>query len=97
MMKVAVEFFSLVEEITKVRKKEFILEKDKPNVMDLLYVLFEEFGPVFENVVLDEGSNILRPGILLAVNGKNSYLLQKTETLLNQGDRIVIGYAFRGG
>jgi len=97
MLKVAVEFFSLVEEITKVRKKEFILEKEKPNVIDLLHVLFEEFGPVFENVVFDEGSNNLRPGILLAVNGKNSYLLQKTETLLNEGDRIVIGYAFRGG
>ena len=97
MLKVAVEFFSLIEEITNIRKKEFILEKEKPNVMDLLYVLFEEFGSVFENVVFDEGSNKLRPGILLAVNGKNSYLLQKTGTLLNEGDRIVIGYAFRGG
>jgi molybdopterin converting factor small subunit len=96
-MKVAVEFFSLVEEITKVRKKEVILKKKQPQVMDLLQVLFEDFGPAFENAVFDGSSNDLKPGILVAVNGKNAYLLQGAGTALNEGDRIVIGFAFRGG
>ena len=97
MLKVEVEFFSLIEEITKVKKKEFTLEKEKPNVMDLLQTLFEEFGSVFENAVFESSSNNLKPGILVAVNGKNAYLQQGMGTALKGGDRIVIGYAFRGG
>ena len=97
MLKVEVEFFSLIEEITNVKKKEFTLEKDKPNVMDLLQILFKELGSAFEHAVFDRSSNNLKPGILVAVNGKNAYLLQGPGTLLNEGDLIVIGYAFRGG
>ena len=97
MLKVEVEFFSLIEEITNIKKKEVTLEKDKPNVMDLLQILFEEFGSAFENAVFDSSSNNLKPGILVAVNGKNAYLQQGTGTPLKGGDRIVIGYAFRGG
>jgi len=97
MLKVEVEFFSLIEEITNVKKKEVILEKDKPNVMDLLQILFEEFGSAFENAVFDSSSNNLKPGILVAVNGKNAYLLQGLETPIKEANKIVIGYAFRGG
>jgi len=97
MPKVAIEFFSLIEEITKVRKKEIILEKDAPSVADVLHVLTEEFGLSFEKAVFDRSSNTLKPGILVAVNGKNVYLLQGMGTGLNEGDVIVIGYAFRGG
>jgi len=97
MPKVEVEFFSLTEDLTKVKKQEVILEQETPNLMDLLQVLSEKFGLAFENAVFDRSSNSLKPGILVAVNGKNAYLLQGTGTCLNEGDHVVIGYAFRGG
>lgn len=97
MVKVELEFFSLIEEITNVKKKALILEGKSPNLMDMLEVLFREFGPTFEDAVFDRSSKNFKPGILVAVNGKNAYLLQGTGTVLNEGDRIAIGFAFRGG
>lgn len=97
MPKVEVEFFSIIEEITKVKKKTVLLENERPTLMDLLHVLFEEFGLAFEDAVFDRIGTTLKPGILVALNGKNAYLLEGTGTLLNAGDRIVIGFAFRGG
>jgi molybdopterin converting factor small subunit len=97
MLKIKVEFFSIIEDITHVKKKEVVLEKDSPTLMNLLHALFEEFGTAFEEAVFDRSGNNLKPGILVAVNGKNAYLLEGTGTLLNDGDYIVIGFSFRGG
>ena len=97
MVAVETEFFSLVEEITRVKRKQVILKKKSPNVIDLLDILSKEFGPRLEEAVYDRNSNTLKPGILVAINGKNSYLLKGVETPLKEGDTIVIGYAFRGG
>ena len=97
MVKLEIEFFSLVEDITNVKNKGIILQKNDPNVMDLFDILFNEFGSKFERAFFDRSSSNLKPGILVAVNGKNAYLLQGMETSLKEGDKIVIGYAFRGG
>lgn len=97
MVKVEVEFFSLIQEITKVKRKELILKKESPKLTDLLTLLFKEFGSQVEETVFDRLRNNLKPGILIAINGKNSYLLKGMETPLKDGDKIVIGYAFRGG
>ena len=97
MLKIKVEFFSIIEDITHVKKKEVVVEKDRPTLMDLLNALFEEFGAALEEAVFDRSGDTLKPGILVAVNGKNAYLLDGTATLLCEGDYIVIGFAFRGG
>lgn len=94
---IRVEFFSLIQVITGERYHEVSFEKECLTLKHLLNVIVDVFGPCLEEALLDLKSGQIKPTIMVAVNGKNSFFLGGIETLLRDGDKVAIGVVSAGG
>ena len=94
---IVVEFFSLVQKVTKERYHEVPFQKESLELKDLLNMIIERFGPRLEEALFDPKSSQLKPMIMVAVNGRNAFLLDGMETSLVDGDKVAIGVVSAGG
>ena len=96
-MKIEIEFFSVLQDLAKKKHHEVVLEKRSSKLLDLLNVISEDFGPQMGSAIFQSKEKGLHPGVIVAINGRNSNLAEGLDTLLKDGDKVVIGIAFRGG
>jgi molybdopterin converting factor small subunit len=92
-----VEFFSLIQVITEERYHEVSFEKESLALKDFLNTIIDVFGPRLKEALFDSNSRQLKPTIMVAVNGKNSFFLGGIEALLKDGDKVAIGVVSAGG
>ena len=91
MVKVIINFFTAIKEVTQKNNYEVFLDSTPPVLGELISRIIEEFGPGLESSILKEGTNALRPGIAVAINGRQSVFLKGMETPLKDGDKVSIG------
>lgn len=73
-----------------------IVEGERMTVQSLLERLVIKYGPLMEKELLQQGK--LREGIVLLVNGMNVLSLpEKFDTLLKDGDEVLIAIMVAGG
>lgn len=69
----------------------------EPRIVDVVRRLVSELGPVFKDSFLDPVLNSPLPHALILVNGVDIGVLQGMETLLREGDEVVILPVAHGG
>ncbi|MFB0543724.1 MAG: MoaD/ThiS family protein [Candidatus Bathyarchaeia archaeon] len=69
----------------------------EPRVGDVVQRLVSELGPVFKESFLDPVLNSPLPRALILINGLEVGVLQGMETLLRDGDEVVILPIAHGG
>ncbi|MFQ5999404.1 MAG: MoaD family protein [Candidatus Bathyarchaeia archaeon] len=92
MSKVKLRFLSTLA--TVVGRKE--LETEASTLKEALDALTAEYGDKFKTKVFDTTGNPKRQ-IKIYVNGKDIRFLNKLDTLLNDGDEVLILPAVTGG
>ncbi|MFH0812969.1 MAG: MoaD/ThiS family protein [Pseudomonadota bacterium] len=94
---IQVEFFSLIQMMTEERYHEVSFEKEPLTLRDLLNIIIDVFGPRLKEALFDLKSGQLKPMIMVAINGRNSFFLEGMETSLKDGDKVAIGVVAAGG
>jgi molybdopterin synthase sulfur carrier subunit len=79
---------------TAIGRKEF--ETEASTLKEALDALTEEYGEEFKTRIFDTSGNPKRV-IKIYVNGKDIRFLNKLDTLLNDGDEVLILPAVTGG
>jgi len=92
--KVKFLFFSTLQDLTKTNRIE--IDTDG-NVNAALDKIFEIYGDVFKNRIIDQNSGNIKQYIIVAVNRKDIRHLNGLETELNDNDEISILPAAAGG
>lgn len=92
-MRVKVEVLGYLRELAG--KKEFEIELTVPTVGGLIGSLSDAFGEDFKRVVVADGSEDFQ--VIIFVNGKDIDFLQKSRTLLGDGDKVVMAPVIGGG
>lgn len=92
--KVKFLFFSILQDLTKTNRIE--IDTDG-NVNAALDKIFEIYGDVFKNRIIDQNSGNIKQYIIVAVNRKDIRHLNGLETELNDNDEISILPAAAGG
>ena len=92
-----IEFFSVIQAITEEKYHEVSFENETLMVKDLLDIIIDEFGPRLKEALFDSNSRQLKPTIMVAVNGGNSFFLGGIEAFLKDGDKVAIGVVSAGG
>jgi len=84
--------FTKIKEI--IGKKKFFYEAS--SVENLLNKMFEEFGEILKNEILDINGEV-KKHYRIIVNGRNINLLEGFKTILNEGDMVAFMPAIAGG
>jgi molybdopterin synthase sulfur carrier subunit len=92
--KVKFLFFSILQDLTKTNRIE--IDTDG-NVNAALDKIFEIYGDIFKNRIIDQNSGNIKQYIIVAVNRKDIRHLNGLETELNDNDEISILPAAAGG
>ena len=92
--KVKFLFFSTLQDLTKTNRIE--IDTDG-NVNAALDKIFEIYGDIFKNRIIDQNSGNIKQYIIVAVNRKDIRHLNGLETELNDNDEISILPAAAGG
>jgi len=87
-LKITVKYFLDFKKISGHSKEEFFLENDKVNVKDIFKVLNEKYQIEFEKVV---------PKGIVMVNNRSINQLEKENTILKDGDTVIIMPMISGG
>lgn len=78
------------------REGKTVIERDNLTVDGLLECLIERYGPRMAEELMEDGR--LRKGLALLVNGRNVLSLpEKFETLLQEGDEVIVTIIVAGG
>lgn len=93
-IKATVKLFASFKEITKKREIEIEIEEGS-TILQLLEKLFEQFGPLREQI-FDE-NNMLNEWIQILKNGRSIKFLDGIETKLTNGDVIAVFPPVAGG
>lgn len=92
--KVKFLFFSTFQDLTKTNRIE--IDTDG-NVSAALDRIFEIYGDIFKNRIVDRDSGNIKQYIIIAVNRKDIRHLNGLDTELNENDEISILPAAAGG
>ena len=93
-IKTTVRFFASFKQITKKRELEIEIKEDS-TIFQLLEKLFDQFGPLREQI-FDE-NNMLNEWIQILKNGRSIKFLDGLETKLTDGDVIALFPPVAGG
>ena len=94
MPKVRFLFFSALQDLTKTNRVE--IDADG-TVKDALEKVFEVYGDLFKNSVVDRETGNIKRYIIVAVNRKDIRHLNGLDTALTANDEIAILPAAAGG
>jgi len=95
LIKVEVAFLSDVRRMTKEGKTNISLP-EKNSVRDLVVMLMERYGANFKEYMLSP-ENRLQKYMVILVNGRGIGILNGLETMLHEGDSVLIMPAVGGG
>jgi sulfur-carrier protein len=70
---------------------------DEARVKDLLFLMKTRWGEALSPHLFVEGTDTLIPHIRIMVNGRQIEYLDRTETLLREGDEVLILPLVAGG
>jgi len=94
---ITVEFFLPIREVAAEKQHNFCFDRECLSLGDLLRMIVVRFGPALEHSLFDSQSNQLKSMIMVAVNGRNAFLLDGMKTSLVDGDKVAIGVVSAGG
>ena len=94
MPKVKFLFFSALQDLTKTNKVDINVDG---NVNAALEKVFEIYGDILKNRVIDRGSGNIKRYIIVAVNRKDIRNLNGLNTALIENDELAILPAAAGG
>ena len=79
-------------------KQEITIEsEDKLKVIDVLNMLARTYGESFKNKVFDPKTGVVKPNLILALNGVHLDHLKSTETEIEDGSELLILSPTGGG
>lgn len=96
-MKVTVEYLGHIKQILAIREAEKVELKDQASLRDLLSFLARKYGEPFQKAVYEPKSIDLKPYYILSVNGLLLNQLKGLETMLKNGDHVVLMPIVTGG
>jgi len=96
MIKANVGFYSLITEVTKIKKMNVDLEENS-DINYLFEILFDRFGDDFEEMIFPNDPGKLNSRIIVMINDKNILDKNGLNTLINSGDEIAFLPAIAGG
>jgi len=95
LIEVEVTFLSDVRRMAEEGKTNISLS-EKKSVLDLIAILVERYGDNFKEFMLSP-ENRLQKYVVVLVNGRGVGILNGLETMLHEGDSILIMPAVGGG
>jgi molybdopterin synthase sulfur carrier subunit len=90
---IEIKFLTRFLEITGERKTQI---DDVDNVSDLVDLLLQKYGAKFKDLLLDNNGN-LRDYLKIMINGEDIRDLAELDTLLKDGDQVVMFQTIAGG
>jgi len=95
-MRVNVHYLSLVKSYTKNSQDEFNVKEAAP-LSEVLYDVAEKYGKPFTSEVYDPEHKEMKSTFVAMVNGVLMDQLQGVNTLLKDGDNVIIMSLMTGG
>ena len=95
-MQVKVHYISLVKSYTSKSQEEITLNQDDP-LARLLDKIASEYGKQFAAEVYDTNKKEMKPTFVAMVNGVLMDQLQGVNTILKDGDNIILMSLMTGG
>jgi molybdopterin converting factor small subunit len=95
-MKIKVHYISLVKSFTKTNQDEFDLKEDSA-LSDVLHKVAEKYGAPFTQEVYDTERREIKSTFVAMVNGVLIYQLKGINTILKDGDSIILMSLMTGG
>lgn len=96
MVKIQVHTILSLRELVGGNKKQIIEIEEVATVASALKKLSELYGEPFQNKIFDDDRNI-NPGIAMFVNGRVIGVLQGLDTVLEEGDELLLFPPVSGG
>ncbi|MEM2875995.1 MAG: MoaD family protein [Candidatus Bathyarchaeia archaeon] len=95
-MKVYVRYLGFIRSLLGTEREE-ILFNDGSTIRDLLNMIANKYGEKFQKEVYEPGMDDLRMGFILTVNGILMGQLNGVNTLLKEGDEVLLMTLASGG
>jgi len=95
-MKIKVHYISLVKGFTKTSQDEFDLKEDS-TLVDLLDNIAAKYGKPFSQEVYDPAKKEMKSTFVSMINGVLMDQLQGVNTVLKDGDNIILMSLVTGG
>ncbi len=96
-MKVTVDYLGYIKSLIGVTQAEPIELQPEATVRDLLDTLAKNHGDPFRKVIYELGNADLKSSFILSVNGLLLNQLKGLDTLLKEGDQVVLMPIVSGG
>jgi MoaD family protein len=96
-VKVKVEYFGHIKNITNGRREEELEVKDDSTIIDLLTMLTEHYGEPFKKAIYEPKGTDVKPNYIITVNGYLLNQLKGLETKLRNGDHVALLPIVSGG
>lgn len=96
-VKVKVEYFGHIKNITNGRREEELEVKDNSTITDLLTMLTEHYGEPFKKAIYEPKGTDVKPNYIITVNGYLLNQLKGLETKLRNGDHVALLPIVSGG
>ncbi len=95
-MEINVKYLGVIRGICG-KKEEKIELEDNSKLLDLFTILTDTYGSRFTNIVFDPKKCEMQEGFVTVINGISINQLKNMDTVLNDGDDIVLMPAISGG
>jgi MoaD family protein len=95
-LKVKVQYLGFIQNMVNKRTEEFKLE-DKASLSDLLNKMAAVYGKAFAKEVYEPGLKDLKTGFCVTVNGILMEQLGGVDTILDNGDNVILMSMMSGG
>jgi MoaD family protein len=95
-MKVKVEYLGMIKNLLNKRVEELELT-ESTTLQELLSKLSNLYGTPFKKEVFEPGQKDVKTGLVVTVNGVLMGQLQGVETVLKNGDNIIVMSLMSGG
>ena len=96
-MKISVEYLGHIKNLTGNKRQEELTIKENATVSDLLTELAEKCGDAFKKAVYEPSATDVKANFIVTVNGYLLNQLNGVDTILKEGDHVILLPVVSGG
>jgi len=95
LLTIKISFLSLLADLTNQEELSITIEENS-TINDILKELATQFGKKFEKTIFNSPNNLSKY-LILSLNGKDIRSFDNLDTILHEGDEIILLPAIAGG